>query len=70
MPSFVAVYRGPTVAEARLIAVSADPALVADVSGRLLQLSPDESDDRVLTTLEHGKRSALRLIRREATHAP
>ena len=30
MPTFLAVYRGRTVAEARMVAVSADPSLVAD----------------------------------------
>jgi hypothetical protein len=37
MTSFVAVYRGQTVGEAKLIAVSADPNLVAEVSSRLLE---------------------------------
>ena len=35
--SFVALYRGPTITEARLIAVSADPAVVARVAAQLLR---------------------------------
>jgi hypothetical protein len=68
--TFVAIYRGSTVAEARLVAVSADPALVADVSGRLLQRPLDETADPVIGSLERGRRAALRMIKREAGHEP
>ena len=69
MTTFVAIYRGPTVAEARLIAVSADPALVADVSNRLLHEDSQDADP-VIQRLESGRRAALRLINREVADAP
>ncbi len=69
MTSFVAIYRGQSVAEARLIAVSADPNLVSDVSIRLLQNTPAFNQDPVIETFENGRRAALRLIEREAVGA-
>ena len=66
--SFVALYRGRTVSSARLVAVSADPALAADVSGRLLQAPPTVGQDQVVASLEQGRRAALRLIRQEASN--
>jgi len=65
MTTFVAIYRGQTVAEAKVIAVSADPLLVAEVSSKLLKKSAS-SGDRVITALENGRRSALNLILQEA----
>ncbi len=63
--SFVAVYRGDSIASARLIAVSADPVLVSEVTGRILQEHPRVEADPVVATLEHGRRAALHLIQRE-----
>ena len=68
MTTFVAIYRGNSVAEARLIAVSADPVLVAEVSSRILQSQPDQDQDSVIDSLENGCRTALRLIERESLH--
>ena len=70
MTTFVALYRGPTVASARLIAVTADPALVADVSSRLLLQPAGEEQDPVVAGLERARRSALRLLHKEANDAP
>jgi hypothetical protein len=69
MSTFIALYRGRTVSDAHLVAVSADPHLVAYVSGCLLQLPPSEPGqaDPVVGALERGRRRALRLVRREAT---
>jgi hypothetical protein len=67
MTTFIALYRGKTIAEARIIAVSADPSLVADVSSRLLKSQEDENQDAVIAAFETGKGDALRLIKREAT---
>ena len=64
--SFVALYRGATVATARLIATSADPALVADVAARVLAARDRVEDDPVLASLERGRRAALRVIGHEA----
>lgn len=73
MTSFVALYRGPTIGESKLIAVSADPELVAALSSRLLQsaLAAGE-DDPAIAKIERGRRAALRVIQKEArsaTHA-
>lgn len=68
MTSFIAIYRGNTVADARLVAVSADPNLVLEVSQRLLEKQPAGYCDPVLDRLEGGKRAALRLIEQEAQH--
>jgi hypothetical protein len=64
--SFVAVYRGDTIAAACLIAVSANPSLVSDVTSRSLQEQLREDTNPVVATLEQGRRAALRLIKQEA----
>jgi hypothetical protein len=64
--TFLVVYRGPTIGEARMVAVSADPDLVALVSTRLLDEPLEPENDPVVTQLERGRRAALRLIKREA----
>lgn len=68
MTTFVAVYRGQTVGDARLVAVSADPGLVSDVASRLLS-TPSNQDDPVLTRLDAGRHAALRLIEKEGGDA-
>ena len=68
MSSFIALYRGPTVASARLIGVSADPQLVAHVADGLLaqaQAVAEAADDACLYELETGRQRALRLVRQE-----
>ena len=67
MTIFVALYRGPSVQSARLVAVSGDPVLVADVSARLLQEANqrDSDQDPVIASLQGGRRDALRLIKQE-----
>ena len=69
MATFVAVYRGETVAGARLIALSADPTLVAEVSARILAEHPSADPDPVIACVDQGRKAALRLITREADHA-
>jgi hypothetical protein len=66
MTTFLALYRGRTVAEAKMVAVTADPALVATVAAHLLDTPPPQDEDPVVTTLEQGRRAALRLIKQEA----
>ncbi len=66
MPTFIALYRGKTVGESKIVAVSADPALVADVSGRLLGMQHDDDGDPVLQTVVKARRRALRLIKNQA----
>jgi hypothetical protein len=67
MHTFLALYRGRTVAEARMIVATADEELVAFVADKLLRNPPDTTDPRVLS-LERGKQAALRLVRQEARH--
>jgi hypothetical protein len=67
MHTFLALYRGRTVAESRMIVATADEELVALVADKLLQNSPDCTDPIVLS-LERGKRAALRLVQQEAQH--
>ena len=71
MTTFLALYRGKTISEARVIAVSADPELVALIVTALVK-EPEspETDDPVTTTLAHGRRAALRLIQQETDHDP
>ena len=72
MASFVAVYHGESMRDAKMIAVSGDCSLVAHVSTQMLDdplcINLD-TDDPVLLALNEGKRSALRLVRGETSHA-
>lgn len=65
MKTFLAIYRGGTVASAELVAVSADPGIVAEVTRRLLGEN-SAPQDPVTESLAHGRRSALEVIHREA----
>ena len=67
--SFVALYRGSSIRSARLIAVSADPTLTADVARKMLG-APAASDDPVIASLERGRHAALRAIAREDRDGP
>jgi hypothetical protein len=64
MTTFVALYRGDTVADARLVAVSADPSLVSQIAAQLLEREAARGDP-VLAPLERGRRATLRAIGRE-----
>jgi hypothetical protein len=44
--TFVAVYRGKSVHDARLLAVSSDPLLVARFANELLEDKADDTDER------------------------
>jgi hypothetical protein len=65
MATFIAIYRGETIAGARLIALSANPDLVADVSARILQEHPGQDADPAIACIEQGRRAALHLIKQE-----
>jgi hypothetical protein len=67
LTSFVALYRGETIAAARLVAVSAEPALVRDLAKRILAEPENEEPDAVLQQLERGRRRALQLVKTEAS---
>ena len=65
MTNFVALYRGDTVQSARLVGVTGDPMVIAEVSARLLQESSKQDADPVISSMQEGRRNAIRLIRRE-----
>lgn len=68
MTTFVALYRGLTVAEAKLLAVSADANLVGLVASPLLTdsiINSDESDP-VLRPVQQGRQRALRIVARQS----
>ncbi len=63
--TFLALYRGESVGEAKLLALTAKPAIVRDFASRLLA-EPEGEDDVVISELERGRRRALRLVTSEA----
>jgi hypothetical protein len=68
MVTFIGVYRGDTVGEAKLITISADPELVQTVVSRLLDKEDEKlstQTDSVLQSLHGGTYRALRLIKNE-----
>ncbi|HEX5504880.1 MAG TPA: hypothetical protein VFW96_19840 [Thermomicrobiales bacterium] len=69
MPSLIALYRGGSIGSAQIVAVSADPTIVADFAERLLgrPIPDDAEEDPPLAAIERGRRRALRLIAREAS---
>ena len=69
MVSFLALYRGDTVASAELLALSADPELVGWVTEMMLQSYSQSSGDPVRDSLLDGKRSALERLRQEVLEA-
>jgi hypothetical protein len=66
MASFVALYRGPTIADAEFVAASSDPELVGDVAASLLAERHRRPSDPVLAAKDEGRRRALRLVGAEA----
>ena len=67
MPNFVTLYRGDTISSAKLVAVSADPALVREFAKRLLAEQEKPEPDPVLMALEAGRVRALNLVRNAAS---
>jgi hypothetical protein len=64
--TFIAVYRGRTASDARLVAVTSDPVIVALVVGQMLaDQSGRARDDPVVGAIDRARRQGLRLIRRE-----
>lgn len=66
MTTFIALYRGSTVATAELVTASSDPDLVAYVARQLLRGRREPAGDRALDEKRNGVRRALRIVRREA----
>lgn len=63
MSEILALYRGDTIASAKLVTATADPQIVADFARRLLR--QPQPDDPVLREVERGRRRALRLVASE-----
>ncbi len=66
MTTFLALYRGDSVGASKLLALTADPSLVADFATRMLLQSDESEPDAVLQELEGGRRRALELVKNEA----
>lgn len=62
MTTFIALYRGDSVAEAKMVAVTAAPDLVREVASRLLN-EDEHEEDAVVRELARGRRNALRIVR-------
>ncbi len=61
--TFLALYRGESVNAAKLIALTAQPALVRELAALMLAETEDEADP-VTVELERGRRRALQVINR------
>lgn len=66
MTSFLALYRGDSVATAELVTISADPEVVRDFADRMLSERGSGSADPALDAIDRGRRDALELVRDEA----
>jgi hypothetical protein len=68
--TFLALYRGESVAAVKLLALTAEPELVRDFAERMLTTPEEQEPDAVLAELEHGRQRALELVKDEAQQAP
>jgi hypothetical protein len=69
--TFIAVYRGRTASDARLVALTSDAVIVALVVSQILTDQNDRSaDDPVVDAIDRARRQGLRLIRRELREPP
>jgi hypothetical protein len=66
MVNFLALYRGPSVAQAKLVAVSTDDNLISGVVegmlDRTFQDECEDNEDPVLKTIRSARRDALNLL--------
>jgi hypothetical protein len=62
--TFLALYRGDSVSDAKLVALTATPEVVRDFAERLLA-EPETEDDPVSLEVERGRRRALRRVKSE-----
>ncbi len=74
LTTFIALYHGQTVNSARILAVSADPHLVAGVANELLlnglpETSGTPNSDPIENALWEGRQKALRLVKTESADA-
>ena len=64
MTTFIALYRGRRLNDARLIALSSDPTIVSDFTTQLIS-EPLRDDDPALRELGKGRRRALKIVQQE-----
>ncbi len=63
MATFLALYCGDSISASKLLALTAEPALVRDFAARLLVEPEEQEQGVVLQELEHGRRRALQLVK-------
>jgi hypothetical protein len=66
MVTFVALYRGESVAHAEVVGLSADPQIVAEFAARLMERSTRTELDPILAPKRRAERQVLRSVRAEA----
>ncbi len=66
MLSFLALYRGSSLRDAEVVAISSAPEIIAEFAGRLLAEPLDGQDhDPILRAAGEAKRRVLQLVREE-----
>jgi hypothetical protein len=63
--NLLALYRGTSLSNAHLVAVTSDPHVISDLADRLIHATPSERDP-VIQAVSSGRRKALKIIRDEA----
>lgn len=66
MASFIALYRGESVATAELLVVTSDPTIVRDFADRMLDEPPPPTADPAVAAKHEGRRRGLEVVRDEA----
>lgn len=70
MVSFLALYRGRSVGDAELVAVSTDPEIVGRFADELIDERASTADDPVVSAIREAERRGLQIIREEAERDP
>ena len=65
MTTFLALYRGRTIEDAELIAVSIDSDLIQHAAAHIIANAPMSHDDTVLNALHERRMDALQLLMTE-----
>ena len=66
MLSFLALYRGNSLRDAEVVAISSAPEIIAEFAERLLAQPPDgEERDPILRAAQEAKRTVLEFVRQE-----
>lgn len=69
MTSFLALYRGDSVATADLVTLTADPEIVRDFADRMLSNPPPRTGDPARDAIRDGRTRALELVKDDAAEA-